>query len=681
MAQIKIKQIEGLQDTLDQINADYLPLTGGTITGSLSIDGNGGTVLDVQGTQGQLFSVTDSLTGDIFSVADISGIPILNVNSSGIINIDGNLGVGVTNPSEKLEVDGNIKINNKLIFPDGSSGANQKYIYSDIGSNDIIVSNAHFIAGYSIGLRNKRGSLLGLESSGTDLSIAAGDSTQITIKGTTGFVGIGTTDPGYKLQVAGTIATPNTLYFTSNNATIQTGASWNTSVLSFNNGPTNYIEFDVPNNRIRNNLGKYLTASSSTGRFGSLDNQSIALVTNNTDKVTIDSLGNVGIGTTNPEQQFHSHVEGGTLNYGMFTLATTATVPVPYWLNFFTGSGEAQGTSILGQSALYWKSGTVFRLGSSTSKAGAGFVDMIRIDQNGNVGIGTNVPNYKLDVNGTGRFTDNVSLTSGNTYYQSSGSIDWSNSASTLGVRIGTDAISGVIDFRRWRGSGTLHHSVAVRQIQDVNNRYGLAFLADNLATNSVASTVRMYIEPNNGDVGIGNINPLHKLDVSGSGGFGDGINYPLNLKSSGGSRGIKIISSDNVWRGGIDWGTTNFLIRNSSDANLILIDYSSKQVDFYGNVLTTGNMTATNFILSSDKTLKNNIKEINTNHIDVNWKNFELKSEPGVKRAGVIAQELEEKHPEFVRTDERGLKSVAYIDLLIAKIAELEARLNKAGI
>ena len=50
-----------------------------------------GTVLDVQGTQGQLFSITDSLTGDLFSVSDISGVPILNVNSSGAVDIDGTL--------------------------------------------------------------------------------------------------------------------------------------------------------------------------------------------------------------------------------------------------------------------------------------------------------------------------------------------------------------------------------------------------------------------------------------------------------------------------------------------------------------------------------------------------------------------------------------------------------------
>ena len=42
---------------------------------------------------------------------------------------------------------------------------------------------------------------------------------------------------------------------------------------------------------------------------------------------------------------------------------------------------------------------------------------------------------------------------------------------------------------------------------------------------------------------------------------------------------------------------------------------------------------------------------------------------------------ELEENHPEFVNTDDEGFKTVKYIDLLIAKIAELEARLEKAGL
>ena len=71
---------------------------------SLDILGSGGTLLDVQGSQGQLFSVTDSLSGSIFAVSDISGVPILDVNSSGTSYFSGNVGIGTTSPSAKLDV-------------------------------------------------------------------------------------------------------------------------------------------------------------------------------------------------------------------------------------------------------------------------------------------------------------------------------------------------------------------------------------------------------------------------------------------------------------------------------------------------------------------------------------------------------------------------------------------------
>jgi hypothetical protein len=53
-----------------------------TPTLPLQVYGSGGTVVDIQGASGQLFSVTDDLTGDIFSVSDISGIPFINVNTT-----------------------------------------------------------------------------------------------------------------------------------------------------------------------------------------------------------------------------------------------------------------------------------------------------------------------------------------------------------------------------------------------------------------------------------------------------------------------------------------------------------------------------------------------------------------------------------------------------------------------
>ena len=119
-------------------------------------------------------------------------------------------------------------------------------------------------------------------------------------------------------------------------------------------------------------------------------------------------------------------------------------------------------------------------------------------------------------------------------------------------------------------------------------------------------------------------------------------------------------------------------------------IFYDSNNTGYYLNPASTSNMnvitaagtmTASNFILSSDERKKTKIKDLSRDNINVSWKSFEMKNDEGEYRVGVIAQELEIEHPEFVRTDKDGFKSVAYIDLLIAKIAELEARLEKAGI
>jgi len=68
--------------------------------------------LSFDGTSGQLFSITDDLTGTIFSVNDISGIPSIEVNADGTVSIaefSGNVGVGTSSPTEKLEVSGNVK--------------------------------------------------------------------------------------------------------------------------------------------------------------------------------------------------------------------------------------------------------------------------------------------------------------------------------------------------------------------------------------------------------------------------------------------------------------------------------------------------------------------------------------------------------------------------------------------
>tara|TARA_R110000868_G_scaffold125271_2_gene331099 strand:- start:948 stop:1943 length:996 start_codon:yes stop_codon:yes gene_type:complete len=115
----------------------FNPSTGnlgiGTITPTSKLDVRGdvsiastlgiGTVIDIvpydtlnsgtlswEGSAGQLFSITNNLTtGSIYSVNDVSGIPSIDVDANGTIQLGpygGNIGLGTTNPTSKLHVVG-----------------------------------------------------------------------------------------------------------------------------------------------------------------------------------------------------------------------------------------------------------------------------------------------------------------------------------------------------------------------------------------------------------------------------------------------------------------------------------------------------------------------------------------------------------------------------------------------
>lgn len=110
------------------------------------ITGTGATAggaLSVEGSAGQLFSIVNRLgTGSIFSVNDISGIPIIDANASGDISLAGyfgNVGVGLTAPTAKFQVTGNAFVSGLVTAVSGVCAAGSTFS-STTNTLDIIAS-------------------------------------------------------------------------------------------------------------------------------------------------------------------------------------------------------------------------------------------------------------------------------------------------------------------------------------------------------------------------------------------------------------------------------------------------------------------------------------------------------------------------------------------------------------
>jgi hypothetical protein len=136
-----------------------------------------------------------------------------------------------------------------------------------------------------------------------------------------------------------------------------------------------------------------LQYSDGTTYLNAADTKNIYFRINNADKMILLSDGNVGIGTTSPNQKLHVVGDIATYKNGSDSVATQLYI--------------ANAANTLAYNFQLNSAGTSLNLWTYDV---AGWKNSVTFDRGGNVGIGSTSPGYLLDVNGAARFTGNIGV-------------------------------------------------------------------------------------------------------------------------------------------------------------------------------------------------------------------------------------------------------------------------------
>jgi hypothetical protein len=386
-----------------------------------------------------------------------------------------------------------------------------------------------------------------------------------------------------------------------------------------------------------------------------------------------DDGTNVGIGTTLPAVKLDVN---GNVNIGNISNTTNNFFRIQTNKAVFSiqanGSTNAAGTTI----NYTWHDGGQGPLIFNRALG----VETMRLDANGNVGIGTTSPSAKLDVSGTFRSTSVKA--NGRVYSISDSNYDDIVSTNgSLDLNFSNSAQRGYIQSYNYSTSLSkpLYFSASVYNFETGNVGIGETNPNFPLTIANGANNASIHLKRTNSPTASWYIHSGRQSNGEFS--IGDDTEYRMTITSGG----QVLIGTTTAFGNGLV----------CSDGANIYVPYVSKvnttsaawQMTFtnpngqVGNILTSGSSTAYN--TSSDYRLKQDLKPINGLDLVSQIKVYDYEWKVDETRAyGVLAHELQEVIPQAVsgEKDAEQMQSVDYsklVPILVQAIQELKAEIE----